>query len=81
MEIIVDINNDCKNKCIFCSKNYVSDFDWKKGNTDIDKLKEKVLLNKDKKGDIYIGGVEPFNYNNLLDLVLFIKEYCPGKKL
>ena len=77
MEINIDINTECWNKCVFCSKKYSPAFDfWLE---DLDELKNIFLKKINEEWDIYIWWQEPFNYSNLLKFLIFIKDNTDKK--
>lgn len=71
MEITIDLKSNCNNKCIFCSKNYWINIGWF---TDFNKIKNKILNNKNNIWYYSIWWEEPFNAKELEKIILFIKK-------
>lgn len=71
MEITIDLKSDCKNKCIFCSKNFWINIGWF---IDFKNLKNEILNNKNNIWYYSIWWEEPFNSKELEKIILFIKK-------
>lgn len=77
MEILIDLDIHCNNKCIFCSKNFIENFIF--WISDLEILKKNILSKINEEGDIFIWWPEPFNSPILYDLLIFIKNVTNKK--
>lgn len=77
MEICIDVDTVCNNKCIFCSKNFIGHF--RQWINDFELLKLNILSKIEQEWDIYIWWPEPFNSPILYDLLIYIKKLTNKK--